>query len=70
VVIKDRPAVELGGPALFGHSARVVRRKRQWACSATERLTRSFTEEGPAIAASLLVMTDRAGPLVTDQVGR
>jgi transposase len=70
VVIKDRPAVELVDLPCFGRATRLVWRKRRWSCPDQTCATGSWTEEVPAIAASRLVMTDRAGRWVTEQVGR
>ena len=70
VVIKDRPSVVLVDLPCFGRPVRLVWRKRRWSCLDATCATRSFTEEMPAIAAPRLVMTDRAGRWVTEQVGR
>ena len=70
VVIKDRPSVELVDLPCFGRSTRLVWRKRRWSCPNRACATGSWTEGQPAIAASRLVMTDRAGRWVTEQVGR
>lgn len=67
---KDRAAVELVDLACFGRRTRLVWRKRRWACPNPLCSTGSFTEAAPAIAAARLVMTDRAGRWVTEQVGR
>jgi transposase len=70
VVIKDRPAVELVDLPCFGRATRLVWRKRRWSCPDPTCATGSWTEDVPAIAARRLVMTDRAGRWVTEQVGR
>jgi transposase len=70
VVIKDRPSVELVDLPCFGRPARLVWRKRRWSCPDTACAMRSWTEEMRGIAAPRLVMTDRAGRWVTEQVGR
>jgi transposase len=70
VVVKDRPSVELADLPCFGRPARLVWRKRRWSCPTRGCPTRTFTEDVPAIAGSRLVMTDRAGRWVTEQVGR
>jgi transposase len=70
VVIKDRPRVELVDLPCFGRATRLVWRKRRWSCPDATCATGSWTEDVPAIAASRLVMTDRAGRWVTEQVGR
>jgi transposase len=69
-VIKDRPSVELVDLPCFGRPTRLVWRKRRWSCSDRTCAMRSWTEEMYAIAAPRLVMTDRAGRWVTEQVGR
>ncbi len=68
--IRDRPVVELVDLPCFGRSARLAWRKRRWSCPSPTCATRSWTEEVPAIAASRLALTDRAGRWVTAQVGR
>jgi transposase len=70
VVVKDRPVVELVDLPCFGRATRLVWRKRRWSCPDVACATSSWTEDVPAIAASRLVMTDRAGRWVTEQVGR
>ena len=70
VAAKDRAAVELVDLPCFGRQTRLVWRKRRWACPSPLCSTGSFTEAAPAIAAARLVMTDRAGRGVTEQVGR
>jgi transposase len=70
VVIKDRPSVELVDLPCFGRPVRLVWRKRRWSCPDRACGVGSWTEEMPAIGASRLVMTDRAGRWVTMQVGR
>jgi transposase len=70
VVIKDRPNVELVDLPVFGRPSRLVWRKRRWSCPNTQCAAGSWTEDVPAIAARRLVMTDRAGRWVTEQVGR
>jgi transposase len=69
-MIKDRPSVELVDLPCFGRPTRLVWRKRRWSCPDPSCRKGSWTEEVPAIAASRLVMTDRAGRWVTEQVGR
>ena len=70
VVVKDRPTVVLVDLPCFGRSTRLVWRKRRWSCAAAACTTGSWTENVPTIAAPRLVMTDRAGRWVTEQVGR
>lgn len=70
VVIKDRPTVELVDLACFGRPTRLVWWKRRWSCPDGFCVMGSWTEDVPAIAAPRLVMTDRAGRWVTEQVGR
>lgn len=67
---KDQRPVELVDMAAFGRPARLVWHKRRWSCPARTCGIGSFTEQAPAIAATRLVMTDRAGRWVTEQVGR
>jgi transposase len=69
-VVKDRRSVELVDLPCFGRATRLVWRKRRWSCPAATCSTGSWTEDVPAIAARRLVMTDRAGRWVTEQVGR
>ena len=70
VVIKDRPTVVLVDLPCFGRATRLVWRKRRWSCPDASCATGSWTETAPAIGAARLVMTDRAGRWVTEQVGR
>lgn len=70
VVVKDRSSVALVDLPCFGRAARLVWRKRRWSCPDPTCATGSWTEDVPAIAAPRLVMTDRAGRWVTEQVGR
>jgi transposase len=70
VVIKDRSSVALVDLPCFGRAVRLVWRKRRWSCPDATCATGSWTEDVPAIAAPRLVMTDRAGRWVTEQVGR
>lgn len=67
---KDQRPVELVDLAAFGRPARLVWHKRRWSCPAVTCRVGSFTESAPRIAAARLVMTDRAGRWVTEQVGR
>lgn len=67
---KDRPVVELVDLPSFGRPSRLVWHKRRWSCSAADCAAATWTEDAPAIAAARLVMTDRAGRWVTEQVGR
>ena len=69
-VVKDRPSVELVDLPCFGRPTRLVWRKRRWSCPDAVCVIGSWTEELHAIAAPRLVMTDRAGRWVTEQVGR
>src|SRR5690606_36936192 len=70
VWVKDQRPVELVDLAAFGRPARLVWHKYRWACPAAGCEVGSFTEAAPHIAAARLVMTDRAGRWVTEQVGR
>jgi transposase len=67
---KDQRRVELVDLPAFGRPARLVWHKRRWSCPAPRCAIGSFTETAPHIAAARLVMTDRAGRWVTEQVGR
>lgn len=69
VWVKDQRWVELVDPA-FGRPARLVWHKYRWSCPTPSCSVGSFTETAPHIAAARLVMTDRAGRWVTEQVGR
>ncbi len=69
VRVKDRDPVELVDLPVFGRQSRLVWSKRRWACPAACGAP-SWTEQDPAIGASRLVLTDRAGRWVTEQVGR
>jgi transposase len=62
--------VELVDLPAFGRPCRLVWRKHRWSCVSPDCPTGSWTELAPAIAAARLVMTDRAGRWVTEQVGR
>lgn len=68
--VKDQRPVELVDLAAFGRPARLVWHKCRWSCPAPACRVGSFTEAAPHIAAARLVMTDRAGRWVTEQVGR
>jgi len=68
--VKDRPVVELVDLPCFGRPTRLVWHKRRWCCPNEKCLTGSWTEDVAEIAAARLVMTDRAGRWVTEQVGR
>jgi hypothetical protein len=70
VVVKDRPVVALVDLPAFGRPARLVWRKHRWSCPDATCPIASWTEEALRIAAARLVMTDRAGRWVTEQVGR
>ncbi|MCU1497285.1 MAG: Transposase [Acidimicrobiales bacterium] len=67
---KDQRRVELVDLAAFGRPARLVWHKRRWSCPARQCSASSFTETASWIAAARLVMTDRAGRWVTEQIGR
>jgi len=68
--VKDRDRVELVDLPAFGRRTRLVWRKRRWACPNRACPRGSWTAEEPTIAAPRLVLTDRAGRWVTEQVGR
>lgn len=67
---KDQRPVELVDLAAFGRPARLVWHKYRWSCPTASCRVGSFTETAEWIAAARLVMTDRAGRWVTEQVGR
>jgi len=68
--VKDRPRVALVDLPAFGRPTRLMWRKRRWACLAVGCAVGSWTELAPKIAASRLLLTDRAGRWVTWQVGK
>jgi len=68
--VKDRARVELVDLPAFGRRTRLVWHKHRWACRKRSCPVGSWTGEEPTIAASRLVLTDRAGRWVTEQVGR
>ena len=70
VWVKDQRPVELVDLAAFGRPARLVWHKNRWSCPAEGCGVGSFTETAAHIAAARLLMTDRAGRWVTEQVGR
>lgn len=67
---KDQRPIELVDLPVFGRPARLVWHKRRWTCPDMECAGGSFTEVAAGIATARLVMTDRAGRWVTEQVGR
>jgi len=70
VSVKDRADVSLADLPCFGRSTILVWRKVRWLCRSQRCAVGSFTEQAPAIAASRLAITDRAGRWATVQVGR
>jgi transposase len=70
VVIKDRPLVVLVDLPAFGRPSRLVWHKHRWSCRSPACAVGSWTEVALSIGAARLVMTDRAGRWVTEQVGR
>ena len=68
--VKERPVVELVDLPCFGRPTRLAWRKFRWSCPNDACPVGTFTEHAPMIAAARLVMTDRAGRWVTEQVGR
>ena len=68
--VKDRARIELVDLPLFGRPARLVWRKRRWACPDPDCANGSWTEEDPRIAAPRQVLTARAARWATVQVGR
>ena len=67
--VKDRDPVMLIDLPVFGRRARLVWRKRRWRCAERGCRVGSWTELAPAIAATRLGLTDRAGRWATFQVG-
>lgn len=68
--VKDRPIVELVDLPAFGRQTRLVWHKFRWCCPEVTCPVGSWTEENPEIGAPRMLMTDRAGRWVTEQVGR
>lgn len=68
--VKDRPVVTLVDLAAFGRPTRLVWHKFRWHCAEETCTGGSWTEDEPRIAAKRLVLSDRAGRWVTEQVGR
>ena len=68
--VKDRPVVVFVDLPCFGRPTRLVWRKFRWSCPNEACPVNTFTERVPTIAAPRLVVTDRAGRWVTEQVGR
>ena len=68
--VKERDAVALVDLPAFGRRTRLVWHKRRWACPNPLCAWPSWTEREATIAAPRLVLTDRAGRWVTEQVGR
>jgi len=69
-VVKDRETVELVDLPAFGRQTRLCWRKVRWSCPNGDCAMTTWTWADPRIAAARLVMTDRAGRWVTEQVGR
>lgn len=67
--VKDRDQVALTDLPCFGRRAILVWHKRRWRCPEPSCPVGSWTETVPAIAASRLKLTDRAGRWVTYQIG-
>jgi transposase len=68
--VKDRPVIGLVDLPAFGRPTPLFWHKRRWRCGDGDCPAGSWTEEEARIAAPRLVMTDRAGRWVTEQVGR
>lgn len=68
--VKDRPVVELVDLTYFGRPVSLRWRKHRWCGPRRWCQQGSWTHEDPAIAAPRLLVTDRAGPWATVQVGR
>ncbi len=68
--VKDRPVVTLVDLAAFGRPTRLVWHKFRWHCAEPTCPGGSWTEDEPSIAAKRLMLSDRAGRWVAEQVGR
>jgi hypothetical protein len=68
--VKERDRVELVDLPAFGRRTRLMWRKHRWTCPNKMCPRGSWTGEEPTIASPRLVLTDRAGRWVTEQVGR
>lgn len=68
--VKDRPVVTLVDLAAFGRPTRLVWHKFLWHCAELTCPGGSWTEDEPSIAAKRLMLSDRVGRSVTEQVGR
>jgi len=69
-VVKDRETVELVDLPAFGRQTRLCWRKVRWSCPVSDCAMTTWTWVDSRIAGARLVMTDRAGRWVTEQVGR
>jgi transposase len=67
---KDRDRVLLVDLPAFGRRTRLRWRKRRFRCMDPDCPAGTFTEQEPAIAPPRMLITDRAGRWVTEQVGR
>ena len=68
--VKDRRRVELVDLSMAGRPMRLVWVKRRFRCPESSCPMGSWTEGEPRIASRRLMMTDRAGRWITEQVGR
>jgi transposase len=68
--VKDRRRVELVDLSMAGRPMRLVWVKRRFRCPEPSCPMGSWTEDEPRIASKRLMMTDRAGRWITEQVGR
>ena len=68
--VKDRRPVELVDLSMGGRPMRLVWLKRRFRCPESSCPMGSWTEDDPRIASKRLMMTDRAGRWITEQVGR
>ena len=68
--LKDRDPVMLVDLPAFGRRTKLRWRKRRFHCVDSDCGAGSFTEIQPLIAAPRMLITDRAGRWVTEQVGR
>ncbi|HZM56632.1 MAG TPA: transposase, partial [Acidimicrobiales bacterium] len=68
--VKDRRRVELVDLSMAGRPMRLLWLKRRFRCPESSCPMGSWTEDDPRIASRRLMMTDRAGRWITEQVGR
>jgi transposase len=68
--VKDRRRVELVDLSMAGRPMRLVWAKRRFRCPEPSCPVGFWTEYEPRIASGRLMMTDRAGRWITEQIGR